>query len=162
MRADAALDAGVDDRNALLLYQLGSLLARLRLHAAPAAPSPRTAIATAQVLAEERVARLSHLLESDTSARHQARWYADRLGFNAKTLQRAVQEVRGKSLKQLIDHRIALEAQRRFVHTVEPIRRVADGLGFEYVVRWGWSIASWGPCAPSAWTKSTSARVTSS
>ena len=133
MRADAALDAGVDDRNALLLYQLGSLLARLRLHVAPAAPAPRTVIAAAQVLAEERVARLSHLLESDTSARHQALWYADRLGCSAKTLQRAVQQARGKSLKQLIDQRIALEAQRRLVHTVEPIKRVADGLGFDDV-----------------------------
>ena len=62
-------------------------------------------------------------------SRHQARWYADRLGCSAKTLQRAVQHVRGKSLKQLIDQRIALEAQRRLVHTVEPIKRVADGLG---------------------------------
>jgi len=72
-------------------------------------------------------------LESDTSARHQALWYADRLGCSAKTLQPAVQQARGKSLKQLIDQRIALEAQRRLVHTVEPIKRVADGLGFDDV-----------------------------
>ncbi len=131
MRADAALDARVDDRNALLLYQLGSLLTRLRLHAAPAEPAPRTAIAAEPFIDEERVARLSRLLESDTSARHQALWYAERLGCSAKTPQRAVQQVRGQSLKQLVDQRIALEAQRRLVHTLEPIKRVADGLGFD-------------------------------
>lgn len=57
MRSDAELHAGVDDRNALLLYQLASLLTRLRLHA-----SPRPQGAAPPAIEAERVARLRVLI----------------------------------------------------------------------------------------------------
>ncbi len=132
MRSDAALDAGVDDRNSLLLYQLGSLLTRLRLHA-PRRPR-RDAV---PALEQERVARWRALLEADPAARHDAAWYAEHLGCSTKTLRRAVQLATGQSLKTLLDDRLALEAKRRLVHNTEPVKRIADALGFADVSNFG-------------------------
>lgn len=126
MAADASLAAGVAERNALMLYQLGSLLMRLKLgqrRDERAAPAP--------AVDRDRVARLHALIESHFRGRHSVAWFAGELGCSAKTLTRAAQAVAGKTVKDLHTARITLEAKRLLVHSQQPMQTIADRLGFD-------------------------------
>jgi AraC-like DNA-binding protein len=125
MAADARrAGAQVDAANALLLHELGALLARLRL-AAPAARSVKSPADD-----DDRVRRLVALVAAEPRARRPVQWYADRLHCSAKTLGRAVRAASGIPVKAWLDERVALEARRLLVHSAEPVKRVADRLGF--------------------------------
>jgi AraC-like DNA-binding protein len=52
------------------------------------------------------------------------------LGYSTSTLNRACQGVEGRSAKQVIDRRVALEAQRLLVHGREAASEVGASLGF--------------------------------
>jgi AraC-like DNA-binding protein len=124
MAADAGVRRGsVEARDRLMLHQLGEVLARLALQAGATrdAPPPND---------DERVARLRALVDREPQARHPAAWYAQRLGCSTRTLARAVHGASGLALKPWLDERRALEAKRALVHGDEPIKRVADRLGF--------------------------------
>ena len=56
--------------------------------------------------------------------------YARVLGYSTRTVSRAVQAATGRSPKQVIDRRIALEAQRLLGYTDLPVARIAERLGF--------------------------------
>ncbi|MDK2123692.1 AraC family transcriptional regulator [Parachitinimonas caeni] len=74
-----------------------------------------------------------HLLDESLLAGEGERrvsYYAGCLSCSDKTLNRAVQAIAGQSIKQDIDHRIALEAQRRLVHTDLTVKQIAYSLGF--------------------------------
>ncbi|WP_369007684.1 helix-turn-helix transcriptional regulator [Curtobacterium sp. B18] len=61
---------------------------------------------------------------------HTVAEYAQVLGHSIRTISRAVAQGNGTSPKQLIDRRIALEAQRLLGYTDLPVARIAERLGF--------------------------------
>jgi AraC-like DNA-binding protein len=103
------------------------LLTVLLLHLAGIAPAqpPRPVTPYADVYA-----RLHAELERSFAATRRANEYAQRLGYSVKTLTRACHAMTGTSIKQVIDARVVLEAQRRLAHTEEPIEALAAQLGF--------------------------------
>jgi AraC-like DNA-binding protein len=70
--------------------------------------------------------------ELETSFRHEhsLAFYARRLGYAQSTISRACLAAEGRSAKQVIDRRIALEAQRLLVHSTASVMQIAHQLGF--------------------------------
>lgn len=56
--------------------------------------------------------------------------YAKRLGYSESTLSRACIAAEGRSAKQVIDRRVALEAQRLLVHSEDSVAAIGHQLGF--------------------------------
>ncbi|MBO1330285.1 AraC family transcriptional regulator [Streptomyces sp. VRA16 Mangrove soil] len=56
--------------------------------------------------------------------------YARMLGHSRRTLDRAVRAATGRTAKQYVDDRVALEAKRLLVHTDLPAWRIGHRLGF--------------------------------
>ena len=56
---------------------------------------------------------------------------AHELGYSTRTLDRACDAVAGRTAKQLLDERVALEIRRLLTHTTRPITRI----GFEFSFR---------------------------
>lgn len=107
---------------ALLRQLLGTLLLRLsRLTGPRDIAVPR---------AKETFRRFTHELERSFAVVHVAQAYADRLGYSARTLNRACRQASGRTAKQLVDDRVALEAKRLLVHTDLPIAVISGRLGF--------------------------------
>ncbi|MET9263871.1 AraC family transcriptional regulator [Amycolatopsis sp. NPDC004079] len=75
-------------------------------------------------------ARFRDLLERDFAAAHDVEHYAQRLGYSARTLNRATQAAAGESPKQAVNRRLVLEARRLLAHTDQPVARLARRLGF--------------------------------
>lgn len=74
--------------------------------------------------------RFRAAVETSFTELHVVAEYARALGYSTRTVSRAVREATGQSPKQLIDRRIALEAQRLFAYTDLPVARIAERLGF--------------------------------
>ncbi|HCX80371.1 MAG: hypothetical protein A3E00_16440 [Curvibacter sp. RIFCSPHIGHO2_12_FULL_63_18] len=55
---------------------------------------------------------------------------AQRIGFSESTLSRACVATTGRTAKEMIDQRIALEAKRLLVHSKATIAEIGHGLGF--------------------------------
>lgn len=55
---------------------------------------------------------------------------ARELGYSSRTLDRACQQVTGKTAKQVADERVALEIRRLLTHTHESISRIGADFGF--------------------------------
>jgi AraC-like DNA-binding protein len=115
--------AAVDACNALLRHELGELLARVALAGARANPH-------ATMPGSARMAQLRALVQSQPAQRHTADTLAAALACSAKTVARTVRDATGLSLKAWLDEQAVLEAQRLLVHGDEPVKRVADRLGF--------------------------------
>ncbi len=124
--ADASLHADRGDLIDLMLYQLCSLLARLRLRGI--AGGGRKWASSADAL---RVTRLRKLVDENYRNRHAQAWYAAKLACSGKTLARAVRALAGTTLKAMVDERLALEAKRLLSYSREPVKAIADGLGFD-------------------------------
>ncbi|WP_416970209.1 AraC family transcriptional regulator [Streptomyces sp. 4F14] len=69
-------------------------------------------------------------LEASYTTDHRVDQYAARLGYTVRTLTRACQSATGRTAKQVIDDRIALQAQRLLAHTEQPVSTIARALGF--------------------------------
>lgn len=69
-------------------------------------------------------------LETSYATVHRAEDYSRRLGYTVKTLTRACLAATGQPVKQVIDARIALQAQRLLAHTDDPVSSIARALGF--------------------------------
>lgn len=69
-------------------------------------------------------------LENGFRQRHGVQHYAARLGYSESTLTRACRAAEGRSAKQVIDRRIALEAARELVHGGASVAEIAHRLGF--------------------------------
>lgn len=69
-------------------------------------------------------------LEKSFSQRVTSLEVASRLGYSERTLSRACLSATGKSVKALIDDRIALEAKRLLAHSDLSIHEVGHNLGF--------------------------------
>lgn len=63
--------------------------------------------------------------------------YAARLGYSPRTLTRACLAATGRSAKQLVDARVALQAQRLLAHTDLPVAAIARSLGFTEATNFG-------------------------
>lgn len=76
-------------------------------------------------------------LELSYATVRRAEEYAARLGYTVKTLTRACLTATGHPVKQVIDARVALEAQRLLAHTDEPVATVGRRLGFSEPTNFG-------------------------
>ncbi|MFC8849213.1 MULTISPECIES: helix-turn-helix transcriptional regulator [unclassified Micromonospora] len=134
---------------ALLRHQLAVLLLRLAL--LPPTPADSDAAGVGAGVAAgvgvgvgvERRAesatfrRLRHEVERGYQHTRRVEDYAARIGCSVRTLTRACLAVTGRSAKQVIDDRVALEASRLLAATDEPIARIGRRLGFPEPTNFG-------------------------
>ncbi|WP_089153919.1 helix-turn-helix transcriptional regulator [Micromonospora sp. NBS 11-29] len=128
LAVDADRHALVPAAAALLRHQLAVLLLRLSLlphHG----DGPRAETETFRRLCRE--------VERDYRHTRRVEDYAARLGCSVRTLTRACLAVTGRSAKQVIDERVALQARRLLAATDEPIARIGRGLGFPEPTNFG-------------------------
>lgn len=69
-------------------------------------------------------------IEDDLSHHHDVSALANELGYSARTLSRACQQVTGQTAKQVLTERFVLEAKRRLAHSQASAARISDELGF--------------------------------
>ncbi|SCL22864.1 transcriptional regulator, AraC family [Micromonospora rhizosphaerae] len=129
LAVDADRHRGVPAARALLRHQLAVLLLRLTLLAAEERPAPRAERATFH--------RLCHEVERGFRHTRRVEDYAAQLGYSVRTLTRACLAVTGRSAKQVIDERVALQARRLLAATDEPIARIGHRLGFPEPTNFG-------------------------
>jgi AraC-like DNA-binding protein len=87
-------------------------------------------------------------LERSYAGTRRAEDYARRLGYTVKTLTRACLAATGQPVKQVIDARVALEAQRLPAHTDTPVALIARRLGFSEATNFGKFFARHAGSAP--------------
>ncbi|OKI61823.1 AraC family transcriptional regulator [Micromonospora sp. CB01531] len=130
LAVDAERHAGVPAAAVLLRHQLAVLLLRLSL--LPGGVERQTT--RAETATFHRLCR-----EVERGYRHTRRVedYAAQLGCSVRTLTRACLAVTGRSAKQVIDERVALQASRLLAATDEPIARIGRRLGFPEPTNFG-------------------------
>ncbi|GAA2902046.1 hypothetical protein GCM10010524_37370 [Streptomyces mexicanus] len=74
--------------------------------------------------------RFHRAVERDFASARRVEDYAAALGYSARTLTRACLAATGRTAKQYLDDRVALEAKRLLVHTDLAPVQIADRLGF--------------------------------
>ncbi|MEV0005741.1 AraC family transcriptional regulator [Micromonospora sp. NPDC050980] len=130
LAVDADRHALVPAATALLRHQLAVLLLRLSLlpHAGEAS-TPRAEAETFRRLCRE--------VERGYRQTRRVEDYAAQLGCSVRTLTRACLAVTGRSAKQVIDERVALQACRLLAATDDPIARIGRRLGFPEPTNFG-------------------------
>ena len=107
----------------LMQVLLHALLIRLVVEIPDSEPSvehlPRPYLAFRQ-LVEERLTEHPSVVS-----------LAAALGYSTRTLDRACHAAAGRTAKQLLDDRVALEARRLLTHTTRPISQIGAALGFD-------------------------------
>jgi len=131
--AQLAVDCGrhVDGEiaAALLRHQLAVLLLRIALLADGEVPTGS---------AESRTyARFRRLLEDGHAGSRRVEEYAARLGCSVRTLTRASLAVTGRTAKQAVDDRVALEARRLLACTPLSVAEIGRRLGFPEPTNFG-------------------------
>ncbi len=126
MRADTRSIARLDTVQALLKHELCALLLRLILLRHE--PDRRT---VPPGKAQQRFAKFRELVERKHASWHQVADYAAALGCTERSLTRAALDVDGRTAKQVIAIRLALEAKRLLAHTDLSIHQIAGELGFD-------------------------------
>lgn len=126
MHRDASGHVPAKDLHALLRYELCALLLRLTV-----VHDRRQGTEATRRRGVQRFAAFRSLLEENHARWHQVAQYADALGCTEKSLTRAAQEATGRTAKEVIAQRVALEAKRLLAHTDRPVYLIADGLGFD-------------------------------
>ena len=125
LRQDFDQFDGSDLDVSLIRHELMTLLLRL------ARQRRELAVDSAQERVSRRIYRLFlQALDTDFQQQHSLQHYARRLGYSESTLSRACVAAEGRSAKQVIDRRIALEAQRLLVHSTASVAEIAHQLGF--------------------------------
>jgi AraC-like DNA-binding protein len=118
MHADIARFAGSETEAAIIWHELMALLLRLR---------PERADADAQT----EVHRLfMQELEKTFHRRPSVRDLARRIGYSESTLSRACLAGAGRTAKEAVDQRIALEAKRLLAHSDATAAEIGHRLGF--------------------------------
>jgi AraC-like DNA-binding protein len=145
--ATADLMAG-DLATTLLRHQLAVLLVRI----AALVPPPPMGSATSILR------RLRGEMERDVQHRR-VEDYADRLDCSVRTLTRACLALTGRSAKQLIDERVALEACRVLATTDLPVAEVGRRLGFDEPTNFGRFFAREVGQSPGAFRAEVASRV---
>jgi AraC-like DNA-binding protein len=108
---------------ALLRHQLAVLLLRIALLTADDASGPPTAEA-------RTFARFRNQLEGGHPHSRRVEDYAAELGCSVRTLTRASLAVTGRTAKQVVDDRVALEARRLLACTDLSVAEIGRRLGF--------------------------------
>ncbi|MFD2768208.1 helix-turn-helix domain-containing protein [Micromonospora eburnea] len=129
LTVDAERHAGVPAATALLRHQLAVLLLRLALLSGESGHASRPETDTFQ--------RLRRELERGYQRTRRVEDYAARIGCSVRTLTRACLAVTGRSAKQVIDDRVALQACRLLAATDEPVGRIGRWLGFPEPTNFG-------------------------
>ncbi|MGN9809912.1 helix-turn-helix domain-containing protein [Micromonospora sp. BQ11] len=130
LAVDAHRHRDVPAAQALLRHQLAVLLLRLSLLPGVApATAPRAETATYQRFRREVERGYPHTRRVED--------YAAQLGCSVRTLTRACLAVTGRSAKQVLDERVALQASRLLAATDEPIARIGRRLGFTEPTNFG-------------------------
>ena len=112
----------------LLRYQLTVLLLRIALLTREPGPGG----------AEARTfARFRRRLESSHSESRRVEDYAEEMGCSVRTLTRASLAVTGRTAKQVVDDRVALEARRLLACTPMSVAEVGRYLGFPEPTNFG-------------------------
>ncbi|MET8370560.1 helix-turn-helix domain-containing protein [Micromonospora profundi] len=119
---------GTPAARALLRHQLAVLLLRLALPGVDRSPQ-RPEVETFQ--------RFSREVEHGYQGTRRVEDYAIALGCSVRTLTRACLAVTGRSAKQVIDERVALQAGRLLAATDEPIAQIGRQLGFSEPTNFG-------------------------
>lgn len=76
-------------------------------------------------------------IETDLAASHDVTFYAEKLGYSARTLSRACQLATGQTAKEVLIDRLVLEAKRLLVHTDLTAATIATELGFSEPTNFG-------------------------
>jgi AraC-like DNA-binding protein len=124
---DLKADLDEPERNGLLLFQLCTLLMRLRIFHRNQKKSDEPILAQDVV----RIAKLRKLIDQHFNTQQNCAWYADKLGCSIKTLGRSTLLVAGKTTKTILTERIMLEAKRQLIHSHSQIQSIASDLGFD-------------------------------
>ncbi|WP_208896732.1 helix-turn-helix domain-containing protein [Streptomyces incarnatus] len=127
---DSREDTDADLTVPLLRQLLGAVL--LRLARLPHPDHAASATAGGEVFRAFR-----YELERSFAATRSVQRYAAQLGYSPRTLTRACQAATGRTAKELIDARAALEAQRLLVHTDLPVAAIGRMLGFSEPANFG-------------------------
>jgi AraC-like DNA-binding protein len=112
---------------ALLRHQLTVLLLRIALLAGPEPGGPES----------RTFARFRRLLEEGHDSSRRVEEYAARLGCSVRTLTRASLAVTGRTAKQVVDDRVALQARRLLACTTMSVAEVGRHLGFPEPTNFG-------------------------
>ncbi len=130
LTVDADRHRGAPAARALLRHQLAVLLLRLTLFGGA---EERTALRPEA----ETFHRLCREVERGYQHTRRVEDYAAQLGCSVRTLTRACLAVTGRSAKQVIDERVALQASRLLAATDDPIARIGRRLGFPEPTNFG-------------------------
>lgn len=91
----------------------------------------RNEAGASELVQEGKIYRLfCQELEASFKTRPSVLDLAKRIGFSESTLSRACLATAGRTAKEVIDQRIALEAKRQLVHSKATIVEIGHGLGF--------------------------------
>lgn len=112
----------------LLHHQLAVLLVRIAALAGAAVAPPA---------GDRLVTRLHEELAASMAVTRRVEEYAARLGVSVRTLTRACLVATGRSAKQVIDDRVALEAKRLLACSDAPVAAVGRQLGFPEPTNFG-------------------------
>jgi AraC-like DNA-binding protein len=114
----------------LLRHQLGVLLLRI-------ATLPSHARGPGRLGNGPVMSRFRQELERSFAQTRRVEDYAERLGYSVRTLTRACLAACGRSAKQVVDARVALEAKRMLACEDEPVAEVGRRLGFPEPTNFG-------------------------
>lgn len=124
LSADVQRFVGTDLEAAIIRHELLTLLLRLARELRGARPASGTT-REAQIHA-----LFAQELESNYAGRMRVQDYAQRIGFSESTVSRACLATVGRTAKQEIDTRVALEAKRLLVHSEATAAQIGHRLGF--------------------------------
>ncbi len=79
----------------------------------------------------QTLATLEKLIAASYKVEKSAKFYANKLGFTAKHLNRITKTTLNKTTTDLITERLILEAKRLIVHSENPLSHIAEELGYE-------------------------------
>lgn len=125
---------------ALLRHQLAVLLTRIVALNPGVGPGRRPG--------QRLVSRLRCELEVSFAATRRVEEYAARLGVSVRTLTRACLSETGRSAKQVVDARVALQAKRLLACTGLPVAEVGRQLGFAEPANFGRFFTREAGCTP--------------
>ncbi|MEV7623521.1 AraC family transcriptional regulator [Actinoplanes sp. NPDC089786] len=114
----------------LVRHELAALLLRMALLTRPDGESPPSAEA-------RTFARFRRALEEGHASSRRVEDYAEDLGCSVRTLTRASLAITGRTAKQVVDDRVALEARRLLACTEDSVAEVGRSLGFPEPTNFG-------------------------